>query len=205
MTEPSGTAHWDEAYAKGATSRSWYQPEATESLAFIASTGSSAADSVVDIGGGASTLVDGLIARGYDDLTVLDLSSEGMAVARERLGAAGSTVSWVTADVLRWEPARTFDLWHDRAVLHFLTDDDDRAAYAAKAAELVVPSGWVTIGGFAPDGPTSCSGLPVRGASSEELARLLAPHFAPRHSAGVVHTTPSGNDQAFAWLVAQRV
>lgn len=195
---------WDQAYAGGATSRSWYQPEATESLELIASTGCTPASAIVDVGGGASTLVDGLVARGHRDLTVLDLSAEGMGVARERLGPAAARVRWVTTDVLAWSPGRTFDLWHDRAVLHFLTADADRAAYAAQAANLVEPGGWITIGGFAPDGPSSCSGLPVRGASSEQLAELFAPAFEPMRTAAVVHTTPSGNPQSFAWLVAQR-
>lgn len=195
---------WDEAYAKGASSRSWYQPEATESLKFIASTGSTASDSIVDVGGGASTLVDGLLARGYRDVTVLDLSAEGMAAARDRLGPDAPPVSWVVGDVLEWMPGRTFDLWHDRAVLHFLTEDETRQAYAARAADLVVSGGWITIGGFAPDGPTSCSGLAVRGASGEQLAELFAPAFEAGRTASVVHTTPSGNDQSFAWLIAQR-
>ncbi len=200
----SSSAHWDDAYARGETSRSWYQAEAKESLEFIERTTISPASSVVDIGGGASTLVDGLLDRGYTDLTVVDLSDEGMSAARRRIGAAADAVQWIVADVLTWEPGRTFDLWHDRAVLHFLTDDQDRAAYAQRAAASVPSGGWATIGGFAPDGPTQCSGLPVRGASSDDLAELLAPHFVPVHAAAITHTTPGGNDQAFAWLVAQR-
>lgn len=204
MTETAAPGHWDDAYAKGATSRSWYQPQATESLGFIAATGLAATRSVVDVGGGASTLVDGLLDRGFADVTVIDLSAEGLEIARARLGDRAATVTWATADVLEWRPGSTFDLWHDRAVLHFLTADEDRAAYAAKAASLVAPGGWITIGGFAPDGPTSCSGLPVRGASSDELAELFARDFTAVESAPVIHKTPSGSSQRFAWLVAQR-
>lgn len=204
MPDTTAPGHWDNAYAKGATTRSWYQPEATESLEFIASTGVPASASIVDVGGGASTLVDDLLDRGHTDLTVIDLSTEGLDIAKTRLGDHAQAVTWETADVLRWQPERTFDLWHDRAVLHFLTTDEDRAAYAAKAAFLVDPGGWITIGGFAPDGPTSCSGLPVRGASSLQLADLFAPAFTAVKTAPVTHTTPGGNDQAFAWLIAQR-
>ena len=205
MSETTKAGHWDAAYALGADSRSWYQPQATESLEFIASTGADSTASIVDIGGGASPLVDGLLARGFTDVTVLDLSSEGLTVARERLGAAGERVAWVTSDVLTWAPARTFNIWHDRAVLHFLTDDAARRAYADQAAALVEPGGWLTIGGFAPGGPQSCSGLPVRGASGDDLADLFAQGFSTIRTAEVVHTTPGGNAQPFAWLVARRM
>lgn len=204
MSEDAGASLWDRAYAEGDSSRSWYQPQASESLEFIASTGSTAADSVVDVGGGASPLVDGLIALGYRDLTVVDLSAEGLSVARDRLGPQAPAVSWVIADVLAWSPGRTFDVWHDRAVLHFLLEDEVREAYAARAAALVAPGGWITVGGFSPDGPSSCSGLPVRGASSEDLAALFAPTFQAVSTAAVVHTTPGGSPQSFAWLAAQR-
>lgn len=204
MDELAKPDHWDGAYAKGAMSRSWFQSEASESLEFIASTEVGASASVVDIGGGASTLVDGLLARGFADLTVVDLSAEGLDVAKLRLAEAAVGVAWVVADVLAWDPGRTFDVWHDRAVLHFLTSDEDRRAYVARAASGVAPGGWITIGGFAPDGPTSCSGLPVRGASSQDLADLFAPNFIVAREARVVHTTPSGNAQPFAWITAQR-
>lgn len=196
--------HWNTAYAKGAETRSWFQPEATESLEFLAKAGASPPEAVIDVGGGASVLVDDLLARGYADLTVLDLSDEGMAIARARLGAAGAAVTWIVADLLAWTPPRRYDGWHDRAVLHFLTTDEERHRYAEVAATAVGPGGWIAIGGFAPDGPTSCSGLPVRGASSDELADLMADAFAPITTGRVVHTTPSGTDQAFAWLVARR-
>lgn len=198
------SGHWDAAYGQGAESRSWFQPEATESLAFIAQLGSAPRDAVVDVGGGASVLVDGLLERGYDDLTVVDLSGEGMAVAQDRLGTRAGEVAWVVADVLSWDPARMFDGWHDRAVLHFLTADDDRERYAALAGESVRPGGWLAIGGFAPDGPTSCSGLPVRGATSAELVDLFSDAFEPVAEARVVHTTPSGSEQPFAWMLARR-
>lgn len=203
MTD-AAAAHWNDAYGQGADSRSWFQPEATESLRFVEVAGVTPADPVVDVGGGASTLVDGLLDRGFGDVTVLDLSDEGMAVARERLGDRAAPLDWVVGDVLAWEPPRTFGLWHDRAVLHFLTGDEERAAYAALAGRAVRPGGWITIGGFAPDGPTSCSGLPVRGASSDDLAALFSADFTPIHTERVTHTTPSGKAQHFAWLVAQR-
>lgn len=196
--------HWNTAYGKGAETRSWFQPEATESLEFIAKAGATPSDAVIDVGGGASVLVDDLLARGFGDLTVLDLSDEGMAIARARLGARGDGVTWIVADLLAWTPPRSYGGWHDRAVLHFLTADHERRRYAEVAGAAVRPGGWIAVGGFAPDGPTSCSGLPVRGASSDELAELFADAFTPVTTGRVVHTTPSGNDQAFAWLVARR-
>lgn len=196
--------HWDQAYEQGAESRSWFQPTATESLRFIERAGSQPADAVIDIGGGASVLVDDLLARGYGDVSVLDLSAEGMAVAQRRLGKAGAGVQWLVEDLLGWKPSRSYDGWHDRAVLHFLNQDRDRELYAEVAASAVRAGGWIAVGGFAPDGPTSCSGLPVRCASSDDLADLLAAHFTPVHTERVTHVTPSGNEQRFAWLVAKR-
>lgn len=204
MHDSVSDTHWDQAYEQGDTTRSWYQPQARESLALIDTTGLARDGSVVDIGGGASALVDGLLARGHRDVTVVDVSAAGMDIARARLGADGDGVTWVVTDLLDWRPARTFDLWHDRAVLHFLTADGDRRAYAQLAARTVAPGGWIVIGGFAPDGPTSCSGLPVRGASGDELAALLGPAFTPVSERTAVHVTPGGNEQRFAWLVAQR-
>lgn len=200
----SGTAHWDGAYAQGATTRSWHQHEATESLDLLDRVGVPASASVADVGGGASTLVDGLLDRGHEDVTVVDLSPVAIAAARERLGDRSDDVAWVVSDLLAWEPGRTFGVWHDRAVLHFLVDDATRTRYAELAIAAVAPGGWMVIGGFAPDGPNRCSGLPVRGANAEDLVALVGPSFAPVLTSRTTHTTPSGTEQSFAWLAAQR-
>ncbi|MFA9271359.1 MAG: trans-aconitate 2-methyltransferase, partial [Baekduiaceae bacterium] len=138
------------------------------------------------------------------DITVLDLSQVALDTARDRLGARGASVTWRAGDLRAWEPGRTYDVWHDRAVLHFLVEDTDRARYADLAARAVAPGGHIVVGTFAPDGPEQCSGLPVRRHSADDLAALLAGHFEPLRSAREEHRTPSGNVQPFSWLVARR-
>ncbi|MGK2936207.1 MAG: class I SAM-dependent methyltransferase [Solirubrobacteraceae bacterium] len=195
--------HWNTAYTEKGATVSWHQTQATTSLDLIAEVATPEA-SVVDVGGGASTLVDGLLARGHRDITVLDLSQVALDTARDRLGERGASVTWRAGDLLAWEPGRTYDVWHDRAVLHFLIDDTDRARYAELAARAVAPGGHAIIGTFAPDGPQQCSGLPVRRHSADDLATLLADDFEPVRSEREEHRTPSGNTQPFSWLVARR-
>lgn len=201
MTPDAG--HWNTAYTERGDTVSWHQDQATTSLDLIASVARPGA-SIVDVGGGASTLVDGLLDRGHRDITVLDLSAVALDTARERLGPHGASVTWRAGDLLAWQPDRTYDVWHDRAVLHFLVDDADRARYAELAARAVAPGGHAIIGTFAPDGPEQCSGLPVRRHSAEDLAALLAGAFEPVRSEREEHRTPSGNVQPFSWLVARR-
>lgn len=201
MTADAG--HWNSAYADRGDAVSWHQQEATTSQALIAAVATPDA-SVLDIGGGASPLVDGLLARGHRDITVLDLSQVALDFARDRLGAHGASVTWRAGDLLAWAPDRTYDVWHDRAVLHFLVDDADRARYAELAARAVAPGGHAIIGTFAPDGPEQCSGLPVRRHSADDLAALLAGAFEPVRSEREEHRTPSGKAQPFSWLVARR-
>lgn len=202
MTEPA--AHWDAAYERGPDRVSWAQDHAAPSLALIEDLGVPVDAAVIDVGGGASPLAGDLLDRGFNDVTVLDLSRRALDLARERLGARGTHVTWTQADLRAWSPERTYDLWHDRAVLHFLTEDEDRERYAATVARAVAPGGHAIIAGFAPDGPERCSGLPVRRASGEDLAALLGDAFTPVGVRREEHTTPSGNVQLFAWLVARR-
>lgn len=194
--------HWNDAYATKGDTVSWHQEQADTSLSLIASVAGPEA-SVVDVGGGASPLVDGLLRRGHRDLAVVDLSQVALDTARARLGAHGDDVTWVAADLLAWHPGRTFDAWHDRAVLHFLVEEADRTRYAELAARIVAPGGHVVIGTFAPDGPEQCSGLPVRRHAPEDLAALLADAFTPVAEHREEHRTPSGNVQPFTWLVAR--
>ncbi len=201
MTADAG--HWNSAYTEKGATVSWHQAQATTSLDLIAEVATPQA-AVVDVGGGASTLVDGLLDRGHRDITVLDLSQVALDTARDRLGERGTTVAWRSGDLLDWQPDRTYDVWHDRAVLHFLTDEADRARYAELAARAVAPGGHAIIGTFAPDGPEQCSGLPVRRYSADDLTALLAGGFEPVRTDREAHRTPSGTIQPFTWLVARR-
>lgn len=197
--------HWDEVYGtKQAEETSWHQRSYATSLRLIA-----AADPdrgpLVDVGGGVGTLVDELVAAGWSDVTVLDVSAEAMRIVRERLaGRTDVRITTIASDVLDWRPTRTFSTWHDRAVLHFLTEDADRAAYARLAAQAVAPGGALVVGCFAPDGPEACSGLPVRRASAEDLAGLFAGAFALEASEREEHVTPWGAVQAFTWATLRR-
>ncbi|HEV2427105.1 MAG TPA: methyltransferase domain-containing protein, partial [Acidimicrobiales bacterium] len=150
---------------------------------------------------GESRLADRLTAVGFTDVTVLDLSATAVDAVRARLGARAS---YVVADVREWEPARPYDLWHDRAMFHFLNDPADRDAYARAARAAVRPGGWLVLGVFAPDGPESCSGLAVARHDAGELAARFADGFAPRATEREGHVTPGGATQWFTWLTMQR-
>lgn len=197
------TEHWNAAYESGDESVSWRQKETPHSLGLIRSV-SEPEGSVVDIGGGSSLLAGELLADGYGDLTVIDISDTGMAIARERLGEDAAKIEWVVADLLDWQPARTFDVWHDRAVLHFLTDPGDRSRYAELLRESVAPGGHAVIGAFAEDGPEQCSGLPVQRHTHEDIGELLGDGFKPISATRQVHLTPGGGEQPFNWVIARR-
>lgn len=198
--------HWQDVYTgKASDAVSWYRPHLEVSLALLQAGGLSPASRVIDVGGGASTLVDDLLDRGVAAVTVLDLSAAALAVSRGRLGARAAAVDWRVGDLLGADlPAGGYDLWHDRAVLHFLVDPADAARYAAQAAHALAPGGYAVIGGFAPDGPEKCSGLPVARRSAGDVAALLGAPFdlvAQRHE---VHDTPRGTPQSFAWALLRR-
>lgn len=196
--------HWDEAYRHGDTSRSWFQRQAAVSLRLLDATGVRPSDSLLDVGGGASPLVDALLERGHDDLTVLDISAEGMATAQRRLGADASRVHWLHADVLDWTPDRTWQVWHDRAVLHFFTTDADRQRYLRALEGATEVGSLAVVASFAPDGPAQCSGLPVARYAVEELAALLGPGWDLAADAREQHTTPAGGMQPFTWSAFRR-
>lgn len=195
--------HWEKAYAAGDQGKSWYQDQADASLDLIGT--ASPAGSVIDVGGGASTLVDGLLAAGFTDLTVLDIADAGMAIARRRLGERAAAVQWVQADLLDWRPERAYDLWHDRAVLHFLVADADRGRYREQLLAATAVGSRAVIGCFGPVGPESCSGLPVRRADAADLMAVLGERFAERRAFTAEHLTPSGGIQQFQWLLAERI
>jgi 2-polyprenyl-3-methyl-5-hydroxy-6-metoxy-1,4-benzoquinol methylase len=196
--------HWQEVYqTKAAGDVSWYAPHLTHSLDLITQL-TSPTSQVIDIGGGASTLVDDLVRAGYQNLTVLDISPQPLELARLRLGSDGASVTWMVADVTRAQlPAAHYDLWHDRAVFHFLTDPADRAAYAEKARQSLKPGGHLLIATFALDGPAKCSGLDVVRFDARSLAEQL-PGFALLREGRITHVTPGGNQQQFLQCLFRR-
>ena len=199
----NGKSHWDRVYRNTSPELvSWYQREATLSLDLIMQAVPDHSSAIVDVGGGASTLVDGLREAGYRRLTVLDLSGVALAAVRTRLGAAAAQVTWLEADVLTAPFApHVFDLWHDRAVFHFLTDPSDRQRYVAQLRHAVRPGGFVLIATFAPDAPPRCSGLDVMRYSPEALEAELGPGFSLRSSRREEHHTPGGRIQAFIYCL----
>lgn len=201
-----GKAHWDVVYTtRQPTEVSWYQAEPSRSLELLRETGCGPRTTIIDVGGGDSTLVDAVVAGGLGRMTVLDISGAALARARTRLGEKASEVTWIEADVTRSKlPANSFDVWHDRAVFHFLTDPEDRARYAAVAAATLRPSGTLLMATFAPDGPLRCSGLPVVRYSAESLARELGDAFSLARSFEDVHRTPAGAEQRFTIAVLRR-
>jgi SAM-dependent methyltransferase len=192
--------HWDGRYADE-TAFSWFEPQALTSVDRIAAVADTSA-SVVDVGGGASRLVDALLARGHRDLTVIDISGAALARARERVGVA--PVSWVCADVREWHPDRAFDVWHDRAAYHFLVDPDDQQRYWRLVREALPAGGHVVLATFAADGPTMCSGLPVQRYDADALAAAMGDGFALVSADVLPHTTPGGAVQPFQWITATR-
>ena len=193
--------HWENVYSnKPTTDVSWFQEHAEQSLRLIADTGVPLSASIIDVGGGASTLVDDLLAKGYTSLSVLDISSAALDAARARLGAQAAGVQWLEGDITKIQlPSHTYDVWHDRAVFHFLTSPEQRQAYVQLVLHAVKPGGHVIISTFAEDGPLQCSGLPVKRYSAGELhAEFGAPFELVKHEQEE-HLTPSGNTQKFVY------
>ena len=200
-------AHWDAVYqTKGPTGVSWFQRTPSISLDLIRRIAPAPASALVDVGGGASTLVDGLVAAGYSNVAVLDISAAALEQAQRRLGPAADAITWREGDLLDvdFEP-RSIDLWHDRAVFHFLTSASDRARYVEQVRRAVKPGGHVLVATFAEDGPTSCSGLPVRRYDREGLHAEFDGGFRLLESVREQHVTPSGQTQSFVYCVCQFV
>jgi SAM-dependent methyltransferase len=178
MSAVSRQDHWRNVYAtKRENEVSWFQDSAVPSLELIEGIGATPHSHVIDIGGGASRLVDALTAKGFNHLAVLDLSEAALRSAQARLGASAAKVEWIVADVAAWEPRRLYDVWHDRAAFHFLTEAADRAAYVERLRRALRPGGHAIIATFAPDGPERCSGLPVMRYDAVSLSKTLGPPF----------------------------
>jgi ubiquinone/menaquinone biosynthesis C-methylase UbiE len=198
MEKGSRRVQWERIYSgKGEAQVSWFQESPTPSLELIRRVGARPPSAIVDIGGGESRLVDSLLASGFENVTVLDISPKALAVARARLGDRGSEVKWIVADVTEWRPAELYDVWHDRAAFHFLTRQSQLAAYIRRLKAALRRGGHAIIGAFALDGPESCSGLPVTRYSAKSLSALLGSEFVLIDSRRHEHKTPSGTVQPF--------
>jgi SAM-dependent methyltransferase len=194
--------HWEHVYnAKAADQVSWFQPHLKTSLALVErATSGDLSVSIADIGGGASTLVDDLLARGYVNLAVLDISQKALDVTRARLGRAGSSVQWIHADAMKpILPPRSLDVWHDRAVFHFLTKIEDRRAYVRAVLRTVRPGGHVIVSTFGPEGPPKCSGLETMRYDADALHKEFGASFQLLESSNEVHHTPFGTTQQFLY------
>jgi SAM-dependent methyltransferase len=206
MANDGRQAHWENVYtSKRENEVSWFQDSPAPSLALTAEVGAAPDSAIIDIGGGASRLVDRLIDQGFCDVTVLDLSAAALQAAKARLGERASGARWLVADATKWEPSRAYDIWHDRAAFHFLTEERDRAAYIARLQQGVRIGGHAIIATFALDGPEKCSGLPVMRYDAARLAQTLGPGFTLLQSRANDHATPWGSHQSFQFSVFQRV
>ncbi len=199
-------AHWEKVYGnRGVDAVSWYQEHASRSVALIRKLGIAKHEAIIDVGGGASVLVDDLLADGYADLTVLDLSATALSAARTRLGERAASLHWIEGDVIRAElPRGRYALWHDRAVFHFLTAPEDRAAYVRQVLHAVRPGGHVVVATFAVDGPTECSGLPVMRYDAEHLHDEFGAPFDLLGHEREEHVTPNGRVQSFLYCFCRR-
>jgi SAM-dependent methyltransferase len=198
--------HWEQVYqTKPATTVSWFQEHAERSLALIDSVAEALTSRVIDVGGGASTLVDDLLHAGYQEVSVLDLSASALGVAQARLGTAAAGVRWLVGDICQVAlPERFFDVWHDRAVFHFLTEAADRAAYVRQVMRSLRPGGHVIMATFGPDGPLQCSGLPVVRYSPDRLHEQFGSAFQLLEHQQETHLTPLGNVQEFVYCMCRK-
>lgn len=201
--------HWQSIYGeKDPAQVSWFEPTPAFSLAMLDAVTAHPAQSVIDVGAGASRLANALLQRGFTDITALDIADGGLDIARRELGPAASRITWITADLLSWVPERRYDIWHDRAVFHFLTDAAQQFRYVQTALAALSPHGTLIIATFADDGPPACSGLPVARYSPAQLADTLNQH--PDTQLVVLeerceqHRTPWGASQAFTWIALTR-
>lgn len=201
------TSHWQSVYSsKKPEAVSWFAPHLVSSLALLKEAGLTAASRVIDVGAGASTLVDDLLDLGVKSVAALDISEAALNLARQRLGSRASDIDCLPVDILKAElPANGYDIWHDRATLHFLTDSRDAARYVDIVYGALANGGYAVIGGFGKDGPTQCSQLPVTQREPEDIAHLFRPNFALVQERHEVHQTPWGAPQSFAFALLRKM
>ncbi len=198
-------AHWNDTYGSKAENQvSWFQVKPKRSLDLITTAAPEHAAPIIDIGGGASRLADALLGSGYRDITVLDIAETGLSRTKARLGAQADKLSWIVADITQWQPQRTWQIWHDRAVFHFLTEPAAQDAYTAALKRGTMAGSSVIIATFALNGPEHCSGLPVQRYSAATLATRLGADFAPYAEGEESHATPFGTTQQFQYAAFRR-
>jgi 2-polyprenyl-3-methyl-5-hydroxy-6-metoxy-1,4-benzoquinol methylase len=205
MNEADTKAHWEQVYRRNPPEAvSWYRPHLETSVELIECVAGGRGASIIDVGGGESTLVDDLLARGYENVAVLDISETAIETSKRRLGAAAERVRWIAADVTSAEFERgAYDVWHDRAVFHFLTAPEKRVAYVRNVARAVRPGGHVIVGTFGPEGPAKCSGLEVVRYDAEQLHGQFGAQFRAVESRQEIHRTPAGAAQQYLYCLCR--
>ena len=197
--------HWENIYKTKQTEEvSWYQAHPESSLKMIEAAKLPRNAAIIDVGGGDSRLIDCLIERGYENLTILDISGEALKRAKERLGNLGQKVQWIEADITEFNPSEKFQFWHDRAVFHFLTDPKDRSRYLSVMERSLAFPAWIMIAAFAADGPKKCSGLAVQRYSHKSLQETLGPEYQMKVSDQETHLTPQGYQQKFVYTLFRK-
>lgn len=193
--------HWDETYSsKAVHERSWSESGVSDSLAELIASALAKEDAIIDIGGGSSTFVDSLLKDAFKNVSVLDISKMAIDEAQRRIGSIATKVSWFVEDVLAWKPLTKYHYWNDRAVFHFLIDPRDQRKYVEKVREATKSGSHIVIATFSPDGPDSCSGLPVQRWSVEQLSELFSDFCSVLSYAKYNHVTPWGSEQSFMRL-----
>lgn len=199
-------SHWEQVYStRMAEKLGWYKPRLETSLSWLGEIGLDKASPIIDIGGGASTFVDDLVDDGYESITVLDVSDQALETSKSRLGRQSQLVMWLSGDITSYAlPPDRFALWHDRAMLHFLTDSEQRNAYRNNLLQSLQPGGYVIVGVFAPEAPEKCSGLPVQRYDAVGLAEFLGDKFELVHHDKELHVTPGGVEQMYVYCLFRR-
>lgn len=198
-------SYWEHIYSKNeASHRSWFQERPSLSLRFIEATGIARDQAIIDVGGGESLLVDNLLFQGFTHLTVLDISSKALVQNKKRLAEKANTIQWIEADVTNFRPKQKYALWHDRAVFHFLTKEEDRLNYLSCLRNTLIPLGHLVIATFTIGGPTRCSGLDIVRYDRETLSRFFGEEFELKSSEIELHLTPWGSEQKFLYCRFQR-
>lgn len=198
--------HWEQVFiAKDESAVSWFQADPEPGLGLIKEFNKQLSGPVIDIGAGASRLVDNLLKDGFADITLLDISDTALGKTRQRLGELSGTVNYVVTDITKWSPPEKYHLWHDRAVFHFLVSQSEQAAYINALVQATIPGSIVVMGTFALDGPEKCSGLPVQQYSAQSLAKRLGSGFKLLKSVNHTHLTPAQRQQKFIFSVFERI